>query len=304
MPTLAIDAIVIGKRVRRDLGDIEALAESIRTVGLLHPPVVDGEDHLVCGFRRLQAMKRLGWTETPVTFAKDASDELAALIAERDENTCRSDFTPEEMVNVARQIRGIEEKAARARLAEAGRKSAPGRPAETSEESSEVSVPPRLRSSGETRERVAKAVGVSHPTLAKAEKVIEAAESDPDPIVRQVAEKARTQMNETRRVEPAYRAVEQARDRVKQSVADAEEARLLDQTLAERGIQRVTDPAEIAATRLKHQTLGAFGGAVDGLARMAIQYPPDVIRNYHTNIVWPDYRELAIKAIEYLKECL
>lgn len=187
---IAIDAIVIGDRVRQDVGDIGALAESIRTVGLLHPPVIDGEDRLVCGFRRIQAMKRLGWTETPVTYAKSADDRLAALLAERDENTCRADFTPEEMVVVARQIRVIEEAAAKERHREgSGTRSSPG-----SEKSSEPVV---NRRSGETRERVARAVGVSHQTLRKAEKVIEAAEADPDPIVRQVAERARTEMNQT-----------------------------------------------------------------------------------------------------------
>ena len=38
--TVAVEAIKIGERHRRDLGDIAALAESIRSVGLLHPPVV------------------------------------------------------------------------------------------------------------------------------------------------------------------------------------------------------------------------------------------------------------------------
>jgi ParB family transcriptional regulator, chromosome partitioning protein len=62
----AIDDIKVGKRHRQDLGDIEALANSIAATGLLHPITVDATGNLLAGARRLAACKQLGWSEIPV----------------------------------------------------------------------------------------------------------------------------------------------------------------------------------------------------------------------------------------------
>ena len=58
--------IKVGSRFRRDLGDIDALAKSISTVGLLHPIVINENNELIAGVRRLEACKKLGWTDIPV----------------------------------------------------------------------------------------------------------------------------------------------------------------------------------------------------------------------------------------------
>ena len=65
--TRPIDEIIVGERVRRDMGDIEALAASIDEIGLLNPIVVTPDGRLLCGERRLLAAKLLGWKEIPVT---------------------------------------------------------------------------------------------------------------------------------------------------------------------------------------------------------------------------------------------
>ena len=57
---LPVEAIRVGQRVRRDLGDIDALAQSIADIGLLNPITVDENGHLLAGARRLAACKRLG----------------------------------------------------------------------------------------------------------------------------------------------------------------------------------------------------------------------------------------------------
>ena len=64
---MRIDAIQIGERYRKYIGNIEALAQSIADVGLLHPVVVTPDGELVAGQRRLAAIKLLGWTTVPVT---------------------------------------------------------------------------------------------------------------------------------------------------------------------------------------------------------------------------------------------
>ena len=55
-----IDSITVGVRHRRDLGDMSALMRSIEEVGLLQPITVTPDGVLVCGLRRLEAMRRLG----------------------------------------------------------------------------------------------------------------------------------------------------------------------------------------------------------------------------------------------------
>ena len=65
-----ISSIRIGERQRRDMGDIDGLAESIEDIGLLHPITVDEQGRLLAGVRRLAACKRLGWKDIPVNVAR------------------------------------------------------------------------------------------------------------------------------------------------------------------------------------------------------------------------------------------
>jgi ParB family chromosome partitioning protein len=65
--TMKIADIRIGRRYRKDPGDIEALAKSIQELGLLQPIVVNASNsELIAGMRRLEACKLLGWEEVPV----------------------------------------------------------------------------------------------------------------------------------------------------------------------------------------------------------------------------------------------
>lgn len=67
MTALPLDAIKIGPRFRRDLGDIDGLARSIADIGLLHPIVVSQHGHLLAGRRRFEACKSLRWETISVT---------------------------------------------------------------------------------------------------------------------------------------------------------------------------------------------------------------------------------------------
>lgn len=73
--TRAIAHIKVGKRFRRDMGDINSLAESIEDIGLLHAITVDEEGRLSAGARRLAACKLLGWKTVPVRVVKDAAQQ-------------------------------------------------------------------------------------------------------------------------------------------------------------------------------------------------------------------------------------
>ena len=97
---MLIEKIVIGDRVRKDMGDIKSLAESMKRHGLLHPVVVKNDNSLVAGYRRIEAACLIGWKEIPVTVI-DVADLLSA---ERDENAERKDFTPTEAVALGRLV--------------------------------------------------------------------------------------------------------------------------------------------------------------------------------------------------------
>ena len=68
--TMPIASIKVGERIRKDMGDIDALAASIAELGLLHPIVIDKHHKLLAGERRLRAAQKLGWTTIPVTIAR------------------------------------------------------------------------------------------------------------------------------------------------------------------------------------------------------------------------------------------
>lgn len=106
MPTLDSNQRVLyptsqiqeGTRIRQDYGDVQALADSIKEHGLLHPIVLNVAGVLVAGGRRLKAMRDvLKWTEIPITYFEFA-DEATLRILEREENVRRKSMSWQEEV--------------------------------------------------------------------------------------------------------------------------------------------------------------------------------------------------------------
>lgn len=106
--TVDVAAVVVNGRHRQDLGKLSDLMESIQRVGLLHPPVVTRDLHLIAGQRRLEACRKLGWKTVPVRIADDLSSAADLLAAERDENTCRKDMTGTEMYALGKALEQLE----------------------------------------------------------------------------------------------------------------------------------------------------------------------------------------------------
>jgi N6-adenosine-specific RNA methylase IME4 len=185
---LPLTDIKVGRRHRKDLGDVAALARSIEETGLLHPIVVAADrTTLIAGQRRLEAFRHLGRDTIPAHVVP-----LADVVrGEYAENVIRKDFTASEAVDIARAIRPLEKEAAVERRRQHGG-TAPGRRTNTSEKFTEGSR-------GETRTRVAGYVGRSWRTLEKAEAVVEAAEDDPAQFGPLVEE-----MDRTGKVDRAY----------------------------------------------------------------------------------------------------
>ena len=157
---MKIDGIEIGVRHRHDLGDIDDLAASIANIGLLHPVVVTPDGQLIAGERRLEAVKRLGWTDISVNVVN-----LDAVVrGEFAENVFRKDFTLSEAVAIKRALEPLERAAAKERMFA-------GKPSENFSEGSNAK--------GNALDKVADVVGKHRTTLAKAEAVVVAAEADP-----------------------------------------------------------------------------------------------------------------------------
>jgi ParB family chromosome partitioning protein len=102
-----VNSITVGVRHRKDLGDLVSLMESIKRVGLLQPIVVSPEGVLICGRRRLEAVKQLGMRTVRVWVRTGLSDSLTALLAERDENALRLPLSPIEAASVYRELKRI-----------------------------------------------------------------------------------------------------------------------------------------------------------------------------------------------------
>jgi ParB family chromosome partitioning protein len=159
------------------LGNIAALAKSIRELGLLQPIVVDEQFNLIAGQRRLVACKELGWETIPTRILN-----VDNLLAERDENTVRKDFTPSEAVAIGKAIEDREKPRAAMRRLEAGRHAGRGRPIAPG------NLPQANGDGGRVADKAAKAVGMSRRTYQKAKEVVEAADEDPSlkPVVEEM----------------------------------------------------------------------------------------------------------------------
>lgn len=91
---IPIDSIIVTDRTRKDFGDIKSLAESINTVGLMQPIVINEHNELVDGQRRILAYEQLGEKEIP--FYRVDLEQI--VLGEFHANSNRKDFTSSERV--------------------------------------------------------------------------------------------------------------------------------------------------------------------------------------------------------------
>lgn len=161
MHRLPVAMIKIGKRYRKDFGDLAALATSINERGgLIHPIAVTPKNELIAGERRLRAWKlsKFGKLSIPAHII-----DIDSIVAgEWDENApgIRKDFTLSEAVDIKRALEPLEKVKAAERM-KAGRAIAPS------------------QGKGEAAVKVARMVGMDRKTIAKAEAVVDAARDNP-----------------------------------------------------------------------------------------------------------------------------
>jgi N6-adenosine-specific RNA methylase IME4 len=166
-PTLLPSKISVGKRHRKDYGDLKALSASIDARGgLLQPIVIEkGTNKLIAGSRRLKAWTLSRFAGQPIPVHAISIDAIIA--GEWDENAQRKDFTLTESVAIKKEIE-LKLKT----LTDARRRQHGGT---TGGRKSEIAAGEKIRAA----DVAANVTGKARRTLDKAQKVVEAAEADP-----------------------------------------------------------------------------------------------------------------------------
>lgn len=103
----SLESIVVGTRHRTDLGDIDALMESINRVGLLQPITLTPDGVLVCGWRRYHALRRLGHRTTNVWIRSGLTDRLSQLLAEQDDSVMHKPLSLIEAESLYRELKVV-----------------------------------------------------------------------------------------------------------------------------------------------------------------------------------------------------
>ena len=229
----AVDAIRTGPRVRQELGDLASLIESIATYGLLQPITISPDGLLLCGARRLAAVRQLGVRTVNVWIRTGISSRLHRLIAEQDENTLRQPLLPTEAATLYRELKQVlAEDAARRQEATRFGATVPDVPGEASG-AANLAAP---RGDGDIRRKAARQVtgGNSYTTLERVSEVQRAADDATLPIdVRTLARDALTRMDQAGKVNGYYQQVRDAVEHARRQQLTA---------LADEAITRATSP--------------------------------------------------------------
>lgn len=229
-----IDSIIVGVRHRKELGDIDSLMESILKVGLLQPVTITPDGVLVCGRRRLEAAKRLGWRTLRVWVRSGISDGLSMLMAQQDENKLRKPLTEREQAKLFAELKPLlaEDAARRQRASRFGEADDSGR------ESGAGDSPAPSPDSNTSRAQAARLVNQSASyhrleQIAALEKV--AANRSYPASLRELAEAELSAIDDGADVYPAYQRVKAALELAAGAQAGDPEA------LAEAALARVRE---------------------------------------------------------------
>ena len=207
----AVDSISIGVRHRTNPEeDLAPLMRSIVRLGLLQPVTITPDGVLICGHRRLAAVKRLGWRTLRVWVRVGLSDDLTRLLAEQDENAMHKPLSSLDAAALYRELKELltedalrRQRATRFGADEADSEGPAGGP---------DSGPPQM-GLGKTGRQAALHVTqtASHTRL---EQICEmeqiAADRDQPAVVRKVAESELDQIRQGGAVDPCYQRVKAA----------------------------------------------------------------------------------------------
>ncbi len=95
------------KRIRKKAENIQELAESIKLHGLIEPIILDQDNNLIAGYRRLQAVRLLGYQSIEARVIK-IQNSYMALKLEIEENLNRMNFSIEELAEANKRLHALE----------------------------------------------------------------------------------------------------------------------------------------------------------------------------------------------------
>ncbi|MGH8939812.1 MAG: ParB N-terminal domain-containing protein, partial [Actinomycetes bacterium] len=229
-----MDSITIGVRHRQDLGDIDELASSINEIGMLQPITITPDGVLVCGRRRLEAVRRHGWRTIKVWIRSGISDRLTELLAQQDENALHKALSPNEQADLYTELKAVyaEENRRKQEASQFGASGEPG--AGTSGEvNGSGDSPEPTPGARESRSQAASMVtGKSSYHRLEHLKFLQAVAADPvqPSTVRELAATEVTAVADGSPVEPAYRKVQAA---IELAAMPSPETEVLDRLAAE-----------------------------------------------------------------------
>jgi ParB-like chromosome segregation protein Spo0J len=170
-----ISTIKIGNRHRKVLGDVSGLANSIKSIGLLHPVVLGRDATLIAGKRRVAAYEALGRDTIPATVINGLDELDVVLQAERDENLQRLDLAPSEAVSIGMAIEALVSD--EARLRQLSGKSADGEAGGRGRKNLGPKLSQGFSAKGRTSVVAARAAGMSRATYEKAKAITQSGDT-------------------------------------------------------------------------------------------------------------------------------
>lgn len=267
-----VASIIVGERHRRDPGDLTPLIDSLKRIGLLQPVTISPDGYLICGYRRLEAAKWLGWRTLRVWVRSGISDELTRLLAERDENLTHKPLAADEAAKLYQELLGlVKEDAARRQRATqfgrhtndcAGNSTGQSGPADSAGPQTGPQTRPQTRPPtgplGDARRRAAEMV-TGKASYARLEQIIEieriAADKSLSVDLRKVAEAELEGIRNGTAVDPGYQRVKAAlrvaalTDPADETYVDSDMDAMTDEVLAQSRSDRTRRIKENRAAR-------------------------------------------------------
>lgn len=301
-----VDTIKVGVRHRSDPErDLASLMRSIDRLGLLQPVTITPDGVLVCGHRRLEAVKQLGWSTLRVWVRTGVSDHLTQLLAEQDENTMHRPLSSLDSAALYRELKELlaEDAARRQRATQFGasnREEGDGGP---------DSGPPETEP-GRASRQAAQAVtnSASHTRLEQICKIESIAADDATAdAVRKVAEEELERIREGGPVDPSYQRVRAALD-VAASQAPDDDAEGLEELAAHALARARADRARrIRENRLKREaaaeaarrSVRSFRLMWADMAGWAKRYDPVEVGQELTDPEWAAFEQTLAESVAF-----
>ena len=232
----SVDSISVGLRHRQDLGDLVPLIASIERLGLLQPITIAPDGTLLCGRRRLEAIRQLKWQTIKVWVRSGISDELNSLLAQQDENMLHKPLSVIEAASLYRELKAVlaEDAARRQRATRFG-----ATDAETGPGGAESAPPSRT---GKTRNQAAELVtgSAAYSRLEQVNELEDTASDAAQPCpIRDIAQSALGSIRSGAPVNPWFHEVTHIKNAAARTGDDDELDRM-----AKEAIERINKPAK------------------------------------------------------------